>query len=309
MERLKELLPLWTVLAFFAAGFGALGSISPEGTPFENHAATLRMVCYGAVVVCLVIGGLALILERLQRFSKDLGRGIGACAKFVRENALFVAALVAVTLLLWRLFGLGRDPAVFSIVPLLVVACIALTIGLIRLLAMARPSFLGLAAARTDLWRYDFIDHFAEANQRRHQGSDIEIHDSAICDNQTMRAIFEHPPDRADKITTLTYGVMIPSRLSLVELTGFIGIEEARPTPEGLVRSKRTLENAVQFKILIDDKEVFQKCKETSQWERFSILVHGRDDTLSVSFVTNNLGENAFNWAVWGEPQLIEVTR
>jgi len=141
MERLKELLPLWTVLAFFAAGFGALGSISPEGTPFEDYAGTLHMVCYGAVVVCLIIGVLALILERLRRFSKYLGRGIGACAKFVRENALLVAALVAVALFLWRLFDLGRDPAVFSIVPLLVVACIALTIGLIRLLVFwTRPA-------------------------------------------------------------------------------------------------------------------------------------------------------------------------
>jgi len=300
MERLSELVPLWTFLGFLAAAFGALGAMSPEGSLWRRFWSVL-------VVVCLFIASLAWFLEELRRLSRYLDRGIRALARFARENLLVVVPLMTAIVLLWRLFDLAQNPAVFSIVSLLVVACIAMTVGFIRLLAMTRPSFLGLAAARTDLWRYDFIDHFAEAHQRRYQGSDIEMHDSAICDNETMRAIFEHPPDQADLVTTLTYDVMIPSGLSLIELTGFIGIEELRPTPEGLVRSTRTLENAVQFKILIHDQVRFEKRKETSQWERFSILLHGRDE-ISVCFVTNNLGENACNWAVWGEPQLIEVT-
>lgn len=257
-------------------------------------------------IIAAVSFGLTVFLELRTKMGRRLIRLV---IGFLRQNALLVASLGAVCVLLYLLLRQIQDIVLAAITTGLVLAIACLALGAVRFLAMTRPSFLGLAAARTDLWRYDFINHLAEADQRRHQGSDIEIHDSAICDNETMRAIFEHPPDEADKFTTLTYGVMIPSRLSLIELTAFIGIEEARPTPEGLVRSKRTLENAVQFKILIDDKEVFQKRKETSQWERFSILLHSRDDRLNVSFVTNNLGENAFNWAVWGEPQLTEVTR
>lgn len=253
----------------------------------------LLLLALAAVVFFLVLVG---------------GRLLRLAIGFLRQNAVLTASLAAVCLLLFLLLRQIQNVVLVAIATGLVLTIVCLALGAVRLLAVTRPSLFGLAAARTDLWRYDFIDHFAEAHERRHKGSDIDIHDSAMCDHQTMRAIFEHPPDQADRSTTLTYGVMIPSRLSLIELTGFIGIEEKRPTPEGLVRSRRTLDNAVLFKILINDQVRFEKRKETSQWERFSIFLAGRDDKFSVCFVTNNLGENAFNWAVWGEPQLIEVT-
>lgn len=69
MERLKELAPLWLVLAFFATAFGALGAMSPEGT-------LSRKIWYVLVLACALVAFLALILPPLRRLSRYLGREI-----------------------------------------------------------------------------------------------------------------------------------------------------------------------------------------------------------------------------------------
>lgn len=161
----------------------------------------------------------------------------------------------------------------------------------------------------TDLWRYSFYDNFVDAQQLRHQGSDIDLHPKAICEGETMRAIFEHPPGDPGECTTLTYPTTPPSDLSLIELSGYVGIETHRPVPDGLQTTGRDPDNHVQFEITIDDQVRFKRRKETSQWEKFSILFVARGDNLSICLSTNSLGNNVYNWAVWGEPELIELLR
>jgi len=161
----------------------------------------------------------------------------------------------------------------------------------------------------TDLWRYNFYDNFAHAQQQRHTGSDIEPHAEANCDGEIKRAIFEHPPDDHKRATVVTYSIAPPSGVSLFELTGFVGIETFRPTPSGPQPTGRSPDNHVHFEIMVDGHVQFKRRKEISQWEKFSILLVARGGNLSIRFVTNNLGQNACNWAVWGEPQLIEVLR
>jgi hypothetical protein len=159
------------------------------------------------------------------------------------------------------------------------------------------------------LWRYDFCDNLPAAKPLRHTGSDIDLHAEAICDGETKKAIFEHPPDDAAQSTTLTYTITLPSDLSLMALTGFIGIETYRPTQAGPQPSGRSPDNHVQFEIAIEDQVQLVRRKQTSKWENFSIVFVARRHDVTIRFVTNNLGENAYNWAVWGEPQLIEVVR
>jgi hypothetical protein len=117
----------------------------------------------------------------------------------------------------------------------------------------------------------------------------------------------QEEPDDYQSSTILTYSIAPPSGLSLVEVRGFVGIETSRPTSDGLQPGRRHPDNHVEFELTIDHQVRFKRRKDTSQGERFSILFVIRGDDLSIRFGTNNLGENAYNWAVWGEAELIEV--
>lgn len=147
LKRLRQSSGFWGALGVFAVIFIGLTAASFTGTFLEPYTVRFRLVGVGGMFVCFVIAVVVLAVEPLWTFGRYLSRAIRASAAFVRENLLLAASLVTVALLLWRLFHLGLDLAVFSIVPLLVVACIAMTVGLIRLLATTRPSFLGLPAA------------------------------------------------------------------------------------------------------------------------------------------------------------------
>lgn len=149
MERIKELVPLWAVLGFFAAALGALGSIPAEGTPVQDYATYVRMICYGGVLICFLIGVLALVLERLRRFSKYLGRGIRASARFMRDNALLVGFVLFSILLLLLLGRLFDNVAVPAIAAALILANVGITIGILRIV---RPRY----ASRPP----DFFDTF-----------------------------------------------------------------------------------------------------------------------------------------------------
>jgi hypothetical protein len=161
----------------------------------------------------------------------------------------------------------------------------------------------------TDVWRYDFYDNFPQGRQQRHPGSDIDLHPEAVCNGERKKAIFEHPPDDYKRSTIITYAVAPPSRASLLLLTGFVGIETFRPTPNGPQPSGRSSGNDVRFQIVIDDQVKFRRRKSASDWERFVVLFVTAGDDLRIGFATNNLGDSAYNWAVWGEPELIELFR
>jgi len=153
LNRLRQSAVFWGALGVFAMIFIGLTAASLRGTFLEDYAVQFRLVGVVGMFACFIIGLLVVAVEPLTRFSRYLGRGIRALARFARENLLVVVPLIASIFLLWRLFDLAHNPAVFSMVSLLVVACIAMTVGLIRLVAIAQPSFLGLPvrAARREL--------------------------------------------------------------------------------------------------------------------------------------------------------------
>jgi hypothetical protein len=158
---------------------------------------------------------------------------------------------------------------------------------------------------------YDFIDHFAEGRQRGHPGTHIEPHLTAICGREAKRAIFEHPPEDADKFSTLWYDLVLPPDADDVDLVGFIGIETERPEGEGRRQARRRPDNPVQFEILIDGAVQLKVQKQTSEWESFTVPIpQGGSEYRkhSICFRTNCLGDPSANWAVWGEPELVEMT-
>lgn len=153
---------------------------------------------------------------------------------------------------------------------------------------------------------YDFIEHFTEAQQGTYSGSVVRLHRNARCGEDSKRSIFEHPPDDSGKFSTLTYNLAVPSGTHPLELRGFIGIQTEVSEPGGARMSERTPDNGVQFDIFVNGRLEFREQKYTSQWEEFSIGVPRRE-SLSICFRTNCLGNPYWNWAVWGEPKLVEM--
>lgn len=116
------------------------------------------------------------------------------------------------------------------------------------------------------------FDNFVHGQQQGHPSSDIELHPEAVCNAESEKAMFEHPPNDYKRSTIITYPVPAPSHASLLLLTGFVGIETFRPTPEGRQPSGRSQDNHVEFQIVVDGQVKFRQRKETSDWERLCIL-------------------------------------
>lgn len=153
---------------------------------------------------------------------------------------------------------------------------------------------------------YDFIEHFVDAQLGQHRGSIIRLHPNAKCGQESMRGIFEHPPNDPNQFSTLAYNLTLAPGTRPLELGGFVGIQTEISEPAGRRMSKRDPENGVQFDILINGEPGWQKQKFTSDWEEFWIEVP-RNRNLSICFRTNCLGNPQYNWSVWGEPVLIEA--
>jgi hypothetical protein len=60
------------------------------------------------------------------------------------------------------------------------------------------------------------------------------------------------------------------------------------------------------FRIYVNGVRIWSTTKQTNQWERYMIdLPSLSGQELVVQFVTDGLGDNRWNWAVWAEPQLL----
>lgn len=324
-ERLRQGPRFWGALAVFATISAALAAASLAGTFFEDYTVWFRLLGLGGILICFVIGLLALALEPLRRFSGYLGRGIRASVTFIRENLLLVASVMIVTLLLWRLFYLSPDTALFSIVSLLVVGCMGMTVGLIRLLASTRPSFLGLPlraeesreapAVPKGLWSYDFIEYFDDPSTIKsyEEPWNIQVKRRAQSVGMVRPAIFEHP--RSSGQTVLTYVIeQIPEHVGEVQLEFFTGIldelwNEATGQFEEASQFHTVAGNRIEFEIWVNEGRVFREVRDEVGWSEFK-RVSGLtpfSGALEVSFRTDALGNPYWNWAAWGEARLVEV--
>ena len=117
----------------------------------------------------------------------------------------------------------------------------------------------------------------------------------ASCGMVQQLALWEHPP--VSGAAVCEYTVEAPSNLNMLKLRFAIGIRDGA-LMEG--------ENVCAFRIFVNGVRVWSATKQTNPWERYVIdLPSLMGQALVIQFITDGLGDNRWNWAVWGEPVLL----
>jgi hypothetical protein len=156
------------------------------------------------------------------------------------------------------------------------------------------------AAADPDqalLWQYDFIEAFPAARKIATRAPDmLEIKTGiASCGMVQQMAIWEHPPVIGSAVCE--YTVQVPPDLNALKLRFAVGIRDGA-LMEG--------DNMCAFRVYVNGVRLWSMTKQTNAWERYLLdlpSLAGQD--MIVQFMTDGLGDNRWNWAVWGEPLLL----
>ncbi|MCB0044879.1 MAG: hypothetical protein H6642_17845 [Caldilineaceae bacterium] len=150
---------------------------------------------------------------------------------------------------------------------------------------------------RALLWQYDFIEGFPSARKAATRQADMmEIKvASATCGMIRQPAIWEHPPTVGAAVCE--YNLSVPSVVTSLRLRFAVGIRDGAMM-EG--------DNLCAFRIFVNGMRVWSVTKQTNEWERHLIdLPNPGGREMVLQFITDGLGDNRWNWAVWGEPQLL----
>ena len=156
------------------------------------------------------------------------------------------------------------------------------------------------AAADPDqalLWQYDFVEAFPAARKIATRSPDmLEIKTGiASCGMVQQMAIWEHPPVTGSAVCE--YTVAVPPELNALKLRFAVGIRDGA-LMEG--------DNMCAFRVVVNGVRLWSITKQTNSWERYLIdlpSLAGQD--MVIQFMTDGLGDNRWNWAVWGEPLLL----
>ena len=144
--------------------------------------------------------------------------------------------------------------------------------------------------ARASAWAFDFIENFGEAS---HAGMEIKVAD-ATCAGITRRSLWEHPPMSGS--ASVGYLVPIPSSVHQVKMKFSIGIRDGAELPP---------DRYVAFRVLVNGWKLWSEVKSSREWQTHEIkMPQLSSDLARIEFVTDGLGDNRWNWAVWGEPRL-----
>ena len=156
------------------------------------------------------------------------------------------------------------------------------------------------AAAPPDqalLWQFDFIEAFPAARKvatRSPELMEIKVGMASVGNVQQL-AIWEHPPVNGNAVCEFT--VRVPPELNSLKLRCAIGIRDGA-LMEG--------DNLCAFRIFVNGMRIWSTTKQTNRWERCVIdLPTLAGQEMVVQFITDGLGDNRWNWAVWGEPVLL----
>jgi hypothetical protein len=147
------------------------------------------------------------------------------------------------------------------------------------------------------IWQYDFIEAFPAARKIATRAPDMmEIKTGmASCGMVQQMAIWEHPPVAGSAVCE--YTVQAPPDLNALKLRFAVGIRDGA-LMEG--------ENTCAFRVIVNGVRLWSTTKQTNAWERYLVdlpSLAGQD--IVVQFMTDGLGDNRWNWAVWGEPLLL----
>jgi len=145
-------------------------------------------------------------------------------------------------------------------------------------------------------WSFDFLAHFAEASQSASRdvgGMEIRVAE-ATCAGTSRPALWEHPPVSGS--ASVGYLVPIPSGLRALKLKFAIGIRDGAELPR---------ERFIAFRVLVNGFKFWSTVKHAHEWEEHNIVMPQLgSDVARIEFVTDGLGDNRWNWAVWGTPRL-----
>lgn len=147
------------------------------------------------------------------------------------------------------------------------------------------------------VWQFDFLEAFPAARRVATRSPDMmEIKIApATCSMIQQMALWEHPPVSGSAVCE--YQVSIPANLDSLRLRFGIGIRDG-----ALMQG----ENLCAFRIYVNGARVWSTTKQTNTWERFLIDIPSlAGQEMIIQFVTDALGDNRWNWAVWAEPLLL----
>lgn len=154
-------------------------------------------------------------------------------------------------------------------------------------------------ATREACWVYDFIEHFDEATVTATQAPDgMEVRVApAMCGLEQQMAIWQHPPVAGAAV--VQYQFSVPGDVQRLRLLARVGIRNGSLIAE-------SPDNYVAFRFLVDGVRLWSITKNTTTWEEVAVdLPSLAGEFVTVQFVTDGLGDNRWNWAVWGTPLLV----
>lgn len=145
-------------------------------------------------------------------------------------------------------------------------------------------------APRADIWQFDLLEHFPESTR---SGMELKTAD-ATCAEVTRSALWEHPP--ASGSAKVGYTIAVPSRVRALKMKFSIGIRDGSELPT---------DRFIAFRVLVNGYKVWSTLKNSHAWEAFEIaLPQLSSDIARIEMITDGMGDNRWNWAVWGEPRL-----
>ena len=146
-------------------------------------------------------------------------------------------------------------------------------------------------------WLYDLIEHFHESRQAAtidSRGMEIKVA-AASCEGITRPAIWQHPPVKGESV--LEYQIQVPMDVDVLKMKFAAGVRD------GALLSD---ENQVAFRIRVNGRLLWTHLKSEATWDDFLIdLPTLAGQTAVIQLITDALGNSRWNWAVWGEPQVI----
>lgn len=147
------------------------------------------------------------------------------------------------------------------------------------------------------LWQYDFLEAFPAARQAATRKPDMmEIKVApASCGMVQQLALWEHPPVAGSAVCE--YTLAVPAEVESLHIRFAVGIRDG-----ALMQG----DNVCAFRVFVNGMRIWSTTKQTNIWDRFTLdLPSLGGQEIVVQFVTDALGDNRWNWAVWGEPLLL----
>ena len=157
-----------------------------------------------------------------------------------------------------------------------------------------------MSSGRKLSWQYDFLEAYPAArvvSTREPDMMEVKV-GMAHCGMVQQMALWEHPPVAGSAVCE--YTVDVPASVDSLRMRFAVGIRD------GALMSG---DNLCAFRIFVNGRRLWSTTKQTNDWERYILdlpSLSGHETV--IQFVTDALGDNRWNWAVWAEPQLLGYT-